>query len=289
MSEHQSLIKTPKQLVIAIVLCFIIPIITIILLVNYVDFGNVNGAGTDNFTPEATKKRIKPAADVNYKDPNAPIIYKTGEQVYTSLCITCHGTGAAGAPKFGNTSDWAARLGQGLSGLLHSVLNGKGAMQARAGSSPDDYSDYELARAVVYMANAGGGNLSEPVVPVAVSLPASAAKAIETSGHSASITTAEMPKSAESAKETPQSLQTSNIETGKKVFEQTCIACHGTGVAGAPKLGDKVAWAARISAGTNALYQSALKGKGAMPPKGGFGGSDEEFKSAVEYMLNSSK
>jgi hypothetical protein len=105
MSEHQSPIKTPKQLIAAILLCFLIPIIVIILLVNYVDFGNVNGAGTDNFTVEATKKRITPVASVNYKDPNAPIIYKTGEEVYKSLCVTCHASGAAGAQQIGQ-HDW---------------------------------------------------------------------------------------------------------------------------------------------------------------------------------------
>lgn len=77
---------------------------------------------------------------------------------------------------------------------------------------------------------------------------------------------------------------------GKKVYDSTCTACHGTGVAGAPKLGDKAAWAPRLKAGVNALHESAIKGKGAMPPKGGGAAlSDAEVKAAVDYMVAAGK
>jgi cytochrome c5 len=77
---------------------------------------------------------------------------------------------------------------------------------------------------------------------------------------------------------------------GKKVFESICTACHGTGVNGAPKFGDKAAWAPRLAHGVNALYTSALKGKGAMPPKGGNPGlSDADVKAAVDYMAGAAK
>ncbi len=70
---------------------------------------------------------------------------------------------------------------------------------------------------------------------------------------------------------------------GKKVYDTTCMACHATGAAGAPKMGDKAAWAPRIKTGNDALYASALKGKAAMPPKGGNAGlSDAEVKAAVD-------
>ncbi len=73
---------------------------------------------------------------------------------------------------------------------------------------------------------------------------------------------------------------------GKKVYESNCIACHGSGVAGAPKVGDAAAWGPRIKAGNAALHASALKGKGAMPPKGGNPGlSDADVKAAVDYMV----
>ena len=73
---------------------------------------------------------------------------------------------------------------------------------------------------------------------------------------------------------------------GKSTYDSACAVCHGAGVAGAPKLGDKGAWGPRIAAGKPALYNSVLKGKGAMPPKGGNTAlSDDAVKAAVDYML----
>jgi cytochrome c5 len=68
------------------------------------------------------------------------------------------------------------------------------------------------------------------------------------------------------------------------------VACHGTGVAGAPKAGDKAAWAPRIKTGIDALLQSALKGKGGMPPKGGNAAlSDADVRAAIEFMVSQSR
>ena len=73
---------------------------------------------------------------------------------------------------------------------------------------------------------------------------------------------------------------------GRAVYEQACSLCHGTGVANAPRLGDKTAWAGRLATGKRALLTSALKGKGVMPAKGGAPGLKEsDVKAAVEYML----
>jgi len=73
---------------------------------------------------------------------------------------------------------------------------------------------------------------------------------------------------------------------GKATYLAACTACHGAGIAGAPKTGDKAGWAARVKTGAPALYASALKGKGAMPAKGGQTNlSDEAVKAAVDYML----
>jgi cytochrome c5 len=77
---------------------------------------------------------------------------------------------------------------------------------------------------------------------------------------------------------------------GKKVYDATCTACHGSGIAGAPKLGDKAAWGPRIKAGMPQVYEIALKGKGAMPPKGGNASlSDADVKAAVDYMVAAAK
>ena len=74
------------------------------------------------------------------------------------------------------------------------------------------------------------------------------------------------------------------------VYANTCVTCHGPGVAGAPKLGDKDAWAPRIKLGKDALYKSALKGKKSMPPKGGhFSIPDDDVKLAVDYMVTNAQ
>ncbi|HJW25004.1 MAG TPA: c-type cytochrome [Rhodocyclaceae bacterium] len=77
---------------------------------------------------------------------------------------------------------------------------------------------------------------------------------------------------------------------GATVFNTVCSACHNTGAAGAPKAGDKAAWAPRLAQGTETLYKSALGGKGAMPPKGGASNlSDDEVKAAVDFLVAKAK
>ena len=77
---------------------------------------------------------------------------------------------------------------------------------------------------------------------------------------------------------------------GAATYKMACAACHATGAANSPKLGDKAVWAPRIATGKDALYTSATKGKGAMPPKGGrMDLSDDVIKAAVDYMVAQSK
>lgn len=81
---------------------------------------------------------------------------------------------------------------------------------------------------------------------------------------------------------------------GKGTYQQACFACHGTGAAGAPKVGDKGAWSARIAQGNAKLYDNALKGfqgkSGFMPAKGGNAAlSDDAVKAAVDHMVSQSK
>jgi len=87
-----------------------------------------------------------------------------------------------------------------------------------------------------------------------------------------------------------QTAATNDSNKGKSVYDASCMACHGAGVAGAPKFGDAAAWAPRIKTGTDALYTNALKGKNAMPPKGGnLALADADVKAAVDYMVSQSK
>jgi cytochrome c5 len=81
---------------------------------------------------------------------------------------------------------------------------------------------------------------------------------------------------------------------GEHVFNNVCTACHGMGVAGAPKVGDEAAWAPRIAEGTDVLDKHALEGftgkSGTMPPKGGHSElSDSDVKAAVDYMVSKGK
>jgi len=77
---------------------------------------------------------------------------------------------------------------------------------------------------------------------------------------------------------------------GKAIYQQVCAACHATGAAGSPKMGDKAAWAPRIATGMDTLYAAAINGMGVMPPKGGRADiSDADIKSAVDYMVSQNK
>jgi cytochrome c5 len=77
---------------------------------------------------------------------------------------------------------------------------------------------------------------------------------------------------------------------GKKLYDTVCMACHAAGIAGAPKTGDKAAWKPRIATGKDALYNSALHGKNAMPAKGGLASApDADVKAAVDYLVSQAK
>lgn len=80
------------------------------------------------------------------------------------------------------------------------------------------------------------------------------------------------------------------IAGGEQTYQSYCIACHAAGVAGAPKLGDKAAWAPRIEMGVDALTATVISGKGAMPPKGACAAcSDDDLRQAVQYMMDKSQ
>ena len=80
------------------------------------------------------------------------------------------------------------------------------------------------------------------------------------------------------------------LADGLATYTKTCAVCHTAGVAGAPKLGDKAAWASRINSGVDALLASVSAGKGAMPPKGTcMDCSEADLKAALEYMVSQSK
>lgn len=78
-------------------------------------------------------------------------------------------------------------------------------------------------------------------------------------------------------------------KTPEQLYQGACFACHGTGAAGAPKMGDAAAWGARTSKGLDALVSSAVNGIGAMPPRGGSAYDEAQIRSVIEYILDHSK
>ncbi|SAI22085.1 cytochrome c [Bordetella ansorpii] len=292
--EHASPIKTPKQLAVTIALSFIIPIAVILLLVNYVTSADKVGAGSDTMTPKAVEKRIMPVAGFELVDANAPKVFKTGEQVFQSTCTACHTSGAAGAPKLGDKTAWAPFIKTGFDEMLKVAIHGKGAMPAKGGNPGLD--DFEIARAVAYMANKSGGDFPEPKEPEKKA--EKTADAAPTPAPAAAAPAAPAPQQAQAPAPqqqapapAPQPEQQAAVNpAGEKLYKTTCFACHGTGVANAPKLGDKAAWAPYIATGLDTMVKVATQGKGAMPPKGGaMNASDADFRAAVEYMVNASK
>lgn len=297
MSEapHGAPIKTPGQLIAAVIAAFAIPIVVIWLLAYYVNQSERSGAGTDGLADATVAARIAPIAKVDIRNPNAPRVFKTGEEVFKAVCTTCHTPGAAGAPKFGNTADWAPRIAQGYDTLLKTALQGKGAMPPRGGTSPDDYSDYEIARAVVYMADHSGANFPEPAAPASGTAAAQTTATPASEAQSASASTGSVNDQAAAAIAAlpsapgPASPSADKAQAGKALYAQVCQACHAAGVMGAPKFGSKADWSPRLKDPKDVIYNYALHGKGNMPPKGGSNASDDDVKAAVDYMIDAAK
>ena len=275
---HTGPIKTPKQLLAAVFFSFVIPIFAIIGLVYYVTSANKTAPGAVD-TEKAVAMRIQKVGSVEIRDANRAL--KSGEEVYKAQCTACHAAGVAGAPKFGDAAAWAPRIKTGYDALLTSALKGKGAMGAQGGG---DYEDTEIGRAVVYMTAAAGGKFAVPAgpaAPVAAAEPAAAPMAMAAAAPVAAAPVAAAPAPVAAVKVA--------ANNGEALYKQVCTACHANAVAGSPKFGDKAAWAPRIKTGIDALTASVIKGKGAMPPKGGSAASDADIRATVEYMVNAAK
>lgn len=250
---------TPQEVIISLVAGLLAPLLAIFLIVQLIL--GIQGSHIADTSSEAAQKatleRIKPFATLAAVDANAPRVERSGQEIYTAVCSSCHDSGALGAPKFNNKGDWAGRLGKGFDTLLAHAINGFNQMPARGGDA--DLSDVEVARAVAHLANSAGGSFK---APEAAAPAASAAVAV-------------------AAKPDPAK--------GAAIYEANCVACHGAGVAGAPKLGDKAGWSARLDKGYDTLYASALNGIGAMPAKGGSADlSEADLANAVAYMIKES-
>src|SRR5689334_833021 len=298
---HSSPIKTPKQLVIVVLLAFLVPITVIALLSQLFTSSSHTASKEDE---QRVLERIKPAGTVVIAEASGPKGSMTGEQVYAQICKTCHEAGLARAPKSGDKAAWQPRIAQGEKTLVQHAIAGfqgkSGVMPPKGGNA--DLTDDEVHRAVVFLANQVGAGWKEPAATATAA--ASAAPAVAAASTApvgakaapAAPAAAAAPAATASAAPTqvataaPAAAAGAGKADGKSVYDQTCHVCHEAGVAGSPKYGDKAAWAPRIAQGADTLYSVALHGKGAMPPKGGNAAlSDAQVKAAVDYMVAAAK
>jgi cytochrome c5 len=296
---HSSPIKTPKQLIVVVLLAFLVPI-TVIALLSQLFTSTTRDTKEDE---QHVLERIKPVGTVVLAEAGAASGNLSGQQVFAQVCKTCHETGLAGAPKAGDKAAWAPRIAEGENTLVQHAIagyQGKTGVMPPKGGNPD-LTDDEVHRAVVYLADQAGATWKEPAptqtasaAPPAAAAPAAApAPAAPAPAATAATTTATPTAGAASAPTAGAPATTATASAGvegKAVYDQTCHVCHATGLAGSPKFGDKAAWAPRIATGMDKLYNAALHGLNAMPPKGGNTAlTDVQVKAAVDYMVSAAK
>ena len=169
--DHSSLIKTPQQLIVVVVLAFVIPVVGIIMIASAITGGLKTDAGGD---ARAVAERLKPVGTVVIGDVPATAAtaqpagaatgvksasgaaVKTaaasgpgaGKKLYDTVCMVCHAAGIAGAPKTGDKAAWKPRIATGKEALYNSALHGKNTMPPKGGSSA---ADADVKAAVDYL------------------------------------------------------------------------------------------------------------------------------------------
>ncbi|MDM8566480.1 c-type cytochrome [Candidatus Halobeggiatoa sp. HSG11] len=210
-----------------------------------------------------SKPKVENVSATTMTDENRVIASKLGKEVYDKACTSCHTNGLAGAPKFADKDSWIERVTKGEDTLINSAINGINVMPPRGGRS--DLTDNEVKAAVQYMLLAIDDKTSiaesAPVQPIVT-------------------------KSVAKPSVTLSSKSTNGPKSGKEVYTMSCITCHGEGVVGSPKIGDRTSWQPRIAKGESALVTSVINGLNIMPPRGGNNSlTDEEIKLAVQFIL----
>ena len=236
-----------------------------------------------------------------------------GADLYKKSCAACHASGVAGAPKLGDKAAWDPLIAEGMGVMMHIAINGKGAMPPRGASSA---SDDELRNAVLYMiAETDPDALKSLDVNAEPSTESAKKPAAEKAGEEQAAEKAGEEQAgeekageeqageekageekageekageeeAEADEQKTDGAAKPDPQAGAELYKQSCAACHATGVAGAPKVGDKAAWDPRIAEGMGVMMHIAINGKGAMPPRGASSASDDELRNAVLYMVS---
>src|SRR5947207_3741029 len=215
---HSSPIKSPKQLIIVVLLAFVVPIVVIVLVTQLV-------TGVRQGSSESEKEilsRIKAVGNVVIGEASAPKGALAGDAVYGQVCKTCHDAGLAGAPKIGDKAAWGPRIAQNQSTLTQHAIAGfqgkTGVMPPKGGNA--DLTDTEVGRAVVYMANQAGANWKEPAAPAASSAPSAGAPA-------PAVATPAPP--APRAPDAAAPGAAAAKPAGKNIYRTTCVRWHCPG------------------------------------------------------------
>lgn len=261
------------------------------------------GADDNSMYEAASNDNLTPIGEVVAVDKTIAPKARTGEEVFSSVCTTCHTTGVLNAPKLEKAA-WSERVSKGLDGLLNSAINGLNQMPARGGDP--SLSDEEMKSALQYMlaqagyediASAGGDTQSAAQTATAqpesdasnTGAPAEETNTQASQEQAPQETTEQASQATDTPSDTAQTAAAAPVVQasidGEKVYNSLCMTCHNVGVANAPKL-EAAAWTERAQNGLDTIYNHAINGLNAMPPKGGNPSlSDDEVKAAVDYML----
>ena len=287
--KHTSFIKTPKQLVIVVILAFLIPIALVVLLSQLIT--DVRPPGRQE-AQTGVLNRIKPVGEVTLVEASAPQASMTGEKVYQDVCKVCHEAGLVGAPKLGDKAAWAPRIKRGIDALYTNAIKGtdKG-MPPKGGNR--DLADIDVQRAVVYMANRSGASFKEPPAPTAPATAAAPSGAAPVAAGPAAAPAATAatatPVAATPAPAKPGAPL--DLKAAEALMQKVgCAACHGIDKKIVGPAYVDVAAKYKGDAGANAKLAQKVKAGGAgvwgqipMPPNPQV--SDDDIKALVSWIL----
>ena len=251
---------------------------------------------------------------------SAPAFDAKGE--YDKICAACHGSGLMGAPKFGDTAAWQARLDKhgSLDALVKQGIQGLGSMPPKGGAGISDEQFHDVVVYLLENANIpqGGSGAAAPAAGDSAAAPAAESKtetpavADNSAAAPAAESKTEPPAVADNSAAAPATenkTEAPAAEAKTEVaaaggasaprdpnfnpqgeYDKLCATCHAIGLMNAPKLGDSAAWKERLdkAGGLDGLVQQGIKGINAMPPKGGSTVNDDQFHDLVVFFLDKS-
>jgi cytochrome c5 len=291
--DHNTFIKTPKQLVIVVVAAFAVPITLFALLSQLVTGIKPPGAAADS----QIESRIKPFGELVVADASAPKGNLSGEQVYQSVCKTCHEAGIAGAPKVADAAAWSASIKKGYATLIQHAINGfqEGSKVMPPKGGNPDLADIEVERAVVYMANRSGAHFQEPAAATAAAATSAQPTSSANSAPSAVAAIAPQTAAVPAAATAQKSAGPLDLKSAEALMQKDgCAACHAVDkkIVG-PAYNDVAAKYKGDSAALAKLVQKVKSGGAGvwgqvpMPPNAQV--PDEDIKALVSWILSLKK